>query len=403
MGEKSRRVFFALLALAFLGYVGVQAYRALYRPVQVTRATLATVEDSITVSAIALRDETLIAKTADGVVDYTAEDGEHVSNGGVVAEIYPTAQDAQNAGALAKVQAQITALQNIGTAATVGASDVGVLDEALGESFLSLAGAAGSSDLSGLTDAQEKLLSYLNRKQLATGTVTDFNAEITALQAKAATLTAAVKNKGTALTAPAAGNFSSQVDGFEGAYDLDDIASVSVSDIKKLLAEKPTPAADAAGKLISDYRWYVVGVVSADDAVRMKTGGSVSLRFTQTDADDVPATVQALNGGSGGYAAAFSLGNMSTALSTVRKQEVQVILASYRGIRVDNRYISVVNGKKGVFVRDGNTARFRTISPTYSGNGYTVSAVDTSDTGRLQVYDAIITNRDDLKDGQILE
>lgn len=403
MSEKSRRVFFVLLALAFLGYVGVQAYHVLYRPVQVTRATLAMVEDSVTVSAIALRDETLIQKTADGVVDYTAEDGEHVSANGVVAEIYPTAQDAQNAGTLSAVQAQITSLQNIGTAATVGASDVGVLDEALGESFLHLAGAVGGSDLSGLADAQTDVLGYLNRKQLATGAVTDFSAEIAALQAKVNTLAAAVKGKGTALTAPAAGDFSSQVDGFEGAYNLDNISSVSTSDIKKLLSETPTPAANAAGKLISGYRWYVTAVVSADDAHRMKAGGAVSLRFTQTDADDVSATVLALNEGDGGYAAAFSVEDMSGSLATVRKQEVQVILGSYTGIRVDNRYISVVGGKQGVFVRDGNTARFRTILPTFSGNGYTVSAVDTSDSARLQVYDAIITNRDDLKDGQILE
>lgn len=94
---------------------------------------------------------------------------------------------------------------------------------------------------------------------------------------------------------------------------------------------------------------------------------------------------------------------MTQGLATVRKQQVQVIVASYSGIQVDNRFISVVGGKQGVFVRDGNTARFRTITPVYSGNGYTVSEVDTSDLNRLQVYDAVITNRDDLHDGELLE
>lgn len=403
MNARLKWVVTGALSLVLLAYVGVQAYRTLYRPVQVQRATVATVQDAVSCNALALRSETLLKGASAGVVDYTLADGEHVSKGGVVANIYPTGEDAQNARALSALQNQIASLQNLGTAQSVGASDVGVLGEALNESFLSLEKSISGSDLSGLADASDNVLDYLNRKQLATGAVTDFNAEIAALQTQANTLAPKVNGKATPLASPLAGDFSSTVDGYEGAYDLANIASIRPADVEKLLAEKPAPDTSAVGKVISDYQWYVVAVLSADDAHRLKEGAQVSLRFTQTEEDAVPAAVTALNSTGSKYAAVFSCDNMTQGLAAVRKQQVQVIVASYSGIQVDNRFISVVGGKQGVFVRDGNTARFRTITPVYSGNGYTVSAVDTSDLNRLQVYDAVITNRDDLHDGELLE
>lgn len=391
------------ISLFLLAYVGFQAYHALYHPIRTQQVTLSTVQDSITVDSLALHDETLLRNSASGVIDYTRDDGERVSKGGAVATVYPTEQAAQNEQALQALQAKITALQQLGSSGEADVTDVSVLDAALREDLLKLADVSSDSNLDGLSEAGTNLLGYLNRKQLATGTVTDFNAEIAALQKQAAALQASVGSGSQSITSPVAGYFVETVDGYEGAYDVSKISGIQPADVQKLLAEKTTPATGTVGKIISGYEWYVVALLSSDEAHRLTENGQVNLRFTLSGEDAVPATVLALNTTDGHCAVVLSVDSMTEKLAAVRRQSVQIILGNYTGIRVDNRYINVVKGKKGVFIRDGNIARFRTISPVYSGNGYTVSAVDSSDQNRLQVYDAMIVNRDDLYDGELLQ
>lgn len=393
----------AAVSLFLLAYVGVQAYHALYHPVQTQRVTLSTVQDTITTDAIALHTSTVLKSGTSGVIDYTRENGERVSKGGTVAEIYPTEQDAQNEEALQALQAKISQLQTLDSTGSAGVTDVSVLDAALRESILKLADATSGSNLDGLSDAEENVVNYLNRKQLATGAVTDFNSAIATLQSQASALQAKIGSSGQPLTSPVAGYFVNTVDGFENAYDMSKIASIQPTDVQKLLSEKASPETGAAGKVISEFEWDVVTLLTPDQAHRLKESGQVDLRFVLSSEDAVPATVLALNAAGGKYAAVFQCSDMTQKLAVVRRQNVRVIAGSYTGLQVDNRYIYVVNGQKGVYIEDGNTARFRTIDPIYSGNGYTVSAVDTSNAKQLQDYDAIITNRGDLHDGELLQ
>lgn len=391
------------LSLFLLAYVGVQAYHAIYHPVHSQRVTLSTVQDTITADSISLHAETVLKSDTAGVIDYTRSNGERVSKGGVVANIYPTEQDAQNEQALQELQGKITQLQTLSDTGNAGITDVNVLDAALRENLLKLADVTTDSDLNGLSDARENVLNYLNRKQLATGAVTNFNDAVAALQKQADALKAKISTSGRAVTAPLAGYFVETTDGYENAYDVSNITSIKPADVQKLLSEKVTPPAGTAGKIVSEFEWYVAALITPNQAHRLSENQQVNLRFVLSSEDAVPATVVALNPAGNQYALVLQCSDMTEKLAVIRRQSTRIIVGSYTGLQVDNRYINVIKGKQGVYVQDGNTARFRTIAPVYSGNGYTVSAVDSSDANRLQVYDAIITNRDDLHDGELLQ
>jgi hypothetical protein len=93
---------------------------------------------------------------------------------------------------------------------------------------------------------------------------------------------------------------------------------------------------------------------------------------------------------------------MTGKLAVMRRQQVEIVSSEVNGIKIENDSINIVNGVKGVFILKGNTVAFRRIEPVYSGNGFTVSAVDTTDSKRLQVYDSVIIGGDDLYDGKIV-
>ena len=113
--------------------------------------------------------------------------------------------------------------------------------------------------------------------------------------------------------------------------------------------------------------------------------------------------MEAINRCSDGYAVALECGTMTDKLSVIRKQNIQIIASEITGVKVPNSMIHVVNNTPGVYVLEGNTIVFRKIQPQYTGNGYTVSAVDPSDDSLLQVYDEAVVNGDNLYDGKVVK
>jgi hypothetical protein len=403
MNNVVKRLITIFLSLFLISYVGYQAFLSLYHPMRTVRANSSVVRDYISANAFVLRDETLIpANVGSGIIDYTREDGESVSVGGVVAKVYATEQDVENEFKLQKINDKIAQLQQAGTYQDTTAIDLTVLDGEIDSSLLNLADAASVSDINSLDDASHDLLDLLNKKQLATGAVKDFNSQIADLQKQAAALSSKTDGSIKNITSPVTGCFVSSVDGYEGMYDISNILNIKPADIQKLESAKPAVKSGYAGKVVSQYQWDVVCVLSPDDAQKLKVGDQISVQFLLSSEKEVPVTVTAINKIGNSSAVVLQCSYMTSRLAVMRKQSIQIVTRDITGIKVDNEYIHIINGQKGVYVLKGNTAEFRQIVPVYSGNGYTMSQIDSSDSKGLQVYDSVIENGDDLYDGKIV-
>ena len=404
MSNLARRLITIFLSLFLISYVGYQAYLAFYNPLRTVRAQSSTVRDTISANAFVLHDETLIqADVGSGVIDYTREDGGRVPKGGNVATIYANAQDAQNAEQLATINDKIAALQSAGSYLDSAALDLNVLDGELGDSFLNLADAASTSDVGSLGDASQSYLNLQNEKQLATGAATSYADVIASMQQQAAALQAKIGGGARAVTSPVSGCFVSAVDGYEGMYDISKILSIRPDNVKSLLSAKPSVKPGYVGKVVSQYEWYITCNLDRDDALKLKPGTDVGVQFLLSSQSQVPATVAAVNNSGDSYAVVLKCEYMTSKLAVLRKQSIQIILKDVTGIRVSNDDIHIVNGQKGVYVLAGNAAKFKNIVVNYSGNGYSMSAIDSTDSKRLQVYDSIIENGDKLHDGKVIK
>ncbi len=399
-----RGVLTGLASLLLLGYVGYQAYHALYHSVTTQRVYSATVRDSLTTDGFVLRHETVLTSDiGTGVLNYACSDGERVAKNGTVAEVYSSAQDAANASRLAKLKSEIGELSGAGSASDASAADVSMLDERIDDSLLSVAELAASpSGLDGLDQVRSNLLSLLNRKQLATGEATDFSARIAQLQQQVGALGSS-KGAVRAIASPESGYFVSSIDGYESAYDTDKVLSISTADIQQLTSRKPQKAASAVGKVISDYDWYIVCTVPSTQARRLKVGASAAVQFMLSSEGEVPVTVAAVNRAGDTSAVVLQCGVMTDKLAVIRRQTVQIVISEITGVKVPNSVIHVVRNVKGVYVRNGNTIQFKTIQPLYSGNGFTISTSDPTSDSLLQVYDEAIVKGDDLYDGKIVQ
>ena len=98
-------VFLLLAAL----YVGYQAMQVLFPPNTYETALLATVEDTVDAEGVLLFEESYVA--GGGTLGYLVADGERVSAGTAVAEIYSDAAQASLRQQLTQINDQIDLLQ----------------------------------------------------------------------------------------------------------------------------------------------------------------------------------------------------------------------------------------------------------------------------------------------------
>ncbi len=66
---------------------------------------------------------------------------------------------------------------------------------------------------------------------------------------------------------------------------------------------------------------------------------------------------------------------MSSSLSSIRKEPIQIQKTLYEGIRVPQKAVAFgENGERGVYVQVGNTAVFKQIEIIYSDTDYIICA-----------------------------
>jgi hypothetical protein len=403
MNSILKRILTVVLSLLLIVYVVYQGYSALYNPIRTMRAASGMFEDVISTNGFVLHNEMVINQKPSGVVDYLLQDGDSVAKDSVVAAVYETAQDASNQHKIQQLSDQIQQYQQLGSPDEAASIDIDVLDSEIEKSFLQLSSDVDSSTAENIESDRSDLVTLLDKKQLATGEIKDFSSQILNLQKQKADLS---KNTGAqtgTVTAPVAGYFVSAVDGLENLYDTQKALSITADDVKKLLTAKPASHQSAVGKVITGFESYIVCNVDVNDTYKFKVGSTLSLRFLLSSVGEVPVTVAAINKSSAGCAIVLKCDYMSSPLSVIRRQKIEIVADSYTGIKVPDSDVYIVNGSKGVYIRNGSIVQFKKIEQIYSAPGYVVSAIDPSNQGNLQIYDEVIENGDDLYDGKVIK
>lgn len=403
MNTVAKRIVTIIVSLFLIGYVSYQAYAVLYDPIRTMRVESGTFEDIISTEGFVVHDETVINQNPQGVIDYTKQDGESVSKGGEVAAVYETEQDAQNERKIQQLNSQIQQYKQMGSASDASTIDVSVLSSEIDKVFLQLSEASDSSKISSIDSQRASLLTLLDKKQLATGEISNFDSEISSLQKQCDVLSSKSQAQTGSISAPAAGYFVSAADGLENLYNTKKIASITSKDVDRLLAAAPAKSANAVGKVITGFQSYIVCKVSNDDVYKLHVGSGVSLRFLLSSESEIPVTVAAINKDASGCAVVLRCDTMSSTLAAIRRQTVEIVDGSYSGIKISDSFIHIVNGTKGVYVRNGDMAQFKKIDQIYSGAGYVVSSNSPSKQDYVQIYDEVIENGDDLYDGKVIK
>lgn len=419
-----------LLALAFavIIYVVVTAVNANMKNSNDLTTEIAVkynYNESISADAFIVREETVVNNNvADGVEYYIVEDGDKVAIGTAVAKIFSDETDALFYNKVKKIDEKIAVLESLNTPYDNVATDAAV-DSQIYLNISSLLDSVNSGDFYDRSSAIESLVYSINQRQRIVGTVSDFNNEIRNLQQERAKYADAGADSIAELTSPKAGYFVADVDGYECAFDYDNILDLTVEDFSKDI--KPEVISDnAVGKIISGLDWYIVCKLSADDALSLShSESSPEIVFASASDEPVPVELVALNQATkqSEAVAIFKCNYMNTTLSSLREESVQININNFEGVRLSkdalhDDYVDVIDSEgeptgeqarvQGVYILHGSEMLFREVSVIFAGKDFVIvdinpdSAILKSDQ-TIIINDEVVIKGENLYDGKIVK
>jgi multidrug efflux pump subunit AcrA (membrane-fusion protein) len=415
-------IVFLLLAAVYVFY---QAMQVLFPPNTYETALLATVEDTVDAEGVLLFNESYVA--GDGTLGYLVADGERVSAGTAVAEVYSDASQAGLRQQLTQINDQIDLLQK---SQNTTSAQMESLRKDRSAALYDLMDALDASDYED-TDAQtEDYLLAQNKLWIITGEVSTFSDQIAALVQQASNVQAQLGSP-TQITAPQTGYFIRSASSGRLNAGMEDILALGAADLKAYIESSPEIKLDGcAGKIVSGFTWYYAGICSAKQgekllgqngkplstAVEISFPGQVenSLKATVTEVEidqdsGLARFVLSCNSINGDV---LCLNRAAACISVGERSGLRVPAAAVHYLKEDGTEAQTQgeNYIPGVYVKLGNIARFCPIDPVDADHpiitdGDYILVLPEGTEGsvsKVRLYDEIIVSGQNLYDGKLL-
>lgn len=391
-----------LLGLFVATYLGIQVYHIFFSGVKTEVALGYTMANQTSAQGVIVRDEEVISAANQGFYNYLVPDGSKVSSGQRLAEVYTSAEDLTQMSKLANLYEQrdvLTQASKVGVAGT----DPEILSAEIVKVITQMNDNHKWGDYSKANFYKVSLMSQISHRLASVGSEVDFLSQIAQIDAEIAALTE-TKPAYTYETAAKSGYFSSGSDGLESALCTATLNDLTIDQIQQIVNHKSQdPPQQSFGRIVKSFQWYVASVVDESDLEWLKEGKEVNLEFIGTLNDAVKGQITRVSPVEKGKALIIiQCDNITDALVNMRVQNVEIRTSVYRGVRFPTSAMHIVNGEKGVFVKQGNTAKFKKIKPLAKDANFTLSQIFEGEDSQmyLGVYDEIIVSGKDLSDGK---
>ncbi|MBP1565854.1 MAG: hypothetical protein IJP18_06480 [Oscillospiraceae bacterium] len=405
MNTRTAKLLLAILVL-FMTLTVINVIIHLFENDYVTETAVAvSASHSISFKGVYVRDEEVLYYDGDGVVGYAVDDGGRLSIGETAAYIYADDKQIQLNERIEAIDSEIAILNKIQNPGTQEISQPAYLSSLIEQAYQDIMFGKEKKDFLALFDAKQEILIYMSTLQYVTDEIDSLSDKIAGLEAEKYELESKLEPPRDSIEVPYSAYFTSRVDGYEGYLDYNKSQELTSSQIKSISDTNETSdGRTPVGKLISGYKWYIVGVVEKTDWLSL--GDTVDLYFPSSD-NTLVAEIESIRDSDDGNEKIITLvcTDMSHDFVQHRVENVEIQGEEYKGIRISREAIQIrdmeqevtENGVtsvqtvpvKGVYVKHGEKVDFKKIDPVFSADDYVVSKI-VSDSEYVQLYDDTI-------------
>lgn len=415
------KILMALVTVAVLFYFGIQAANYFTDPLSTTLAYEYQVEEGLSLSGYVVRSERVLPDDNTGLLQRQRAEGERVSAGGTVALVYADQASLDRQDEIDTLEIKLQQLQYAQEAA-LGSEAALRLDAQIMQRIFSARGALAAGRLDQVEEQTDDLKSLVLRRDYTYSDTTDLDARVQEVETQLKTLRAQAASSVRRITAPEAGLYSAEVDGYETVLTPDILADLTPSQLSAVKADESLKS--SVGKLVLGDSWYYAAVMDAETAAELKEEGSLTLRFSKGVTQALSVSIASVGPEENGrVVVTFEGRRYLSELTLLRQQRAEVIHSTVSGIRIPKEALRAQkvtvdsDGNReteditGVYCVVGAEARFKPVQVVYTGDDFvlvestvavTTSTTVSMETTRLRAGDEVIISASDLYDGKVV-
>lgn len=409
----------AILIIAFLlMYVGYQVRRYYFKPVETETVYEYTVSRSISTRGIAIREEMLLDRVSGEVGSYPVEDAARVGLGETVAVFYQNGRGDQTAQKVREVENEISMLREAQEVPGGNLAAAEVYNREIKGEVASLANMSSSGHYYDISGMRDRLNLLINKKLISTGKEPGYSRRIEQLQKELESISSRNKSEATdKLTAPVSGYFCKTLDGYENLVSTSNITDWQAEDFLEIL-QRPTPRQNTnrVGRMVLSEKWIFAAPVPVENTDWINellkksrlTGAPVKIKLNFDHiSQPVQGTLKSMVYEQGDESAVLLVmcDQVSEQLFNLRVSNATLSFQNYSGIRINTANLRFLDDKRGVYVMDDQTVRFKEIDPVYEEAGFVLSEtfyVDSEEKRYVRMFDQVIVKGNDLYDGKVI-
>ena len=384
----------ALLAL----YVLMQVYLVTYPSYKTEVAVLYEMSDEISAEGTVVRKET-VSSDDGGIKYFLVADGDKVAKGERVAEYYRDSESAVRNLYIQRLKDELEVLKGVAKG-NRGDTNLTSVRRSIYDLLYEYSALFARDDYSSVSILRNSLIGDLSGYEIAAGEEVDPSERITKLSNTIEALERLSSEPIGSVEAEESGFFVSFIDGCENIITPDDFYSMTPDKLRSMIKEVHDRYSygDSYYKILSDYSWYYICSMPAEEAARLKAGSTYYADFSFSSASDLPAVVEAILPSEDGTFAIVILAfdRMNPAASILRNEDVKIKFSNYRGIRVKKTSLRLIDGELGVYIKYGNLVKFKKVDIIYEGEDFIISSATEGSGSYLSLYDEIITSGKNL-------
>ncbi len=416
-GTKFTKLVTLILLAGVLLYLGIYAFQSLTDPFTTTVAYQDTLDDSLDLVGVIVREEETLSGNSD-IVNVVVSEGARVAVGEEVAQLYRDSSALANQQELSELEQELEQLNSILSSSLENQVD---LERQILQTILDLRQQAAAGEMSALETSAQNLRTLTLQYALADSSEEDdgltetINQAIDDLEEQISALSAQSTGGTTSLTSSSSGLFSQIVDGLESVLTPQAVLSMSPSQLEAALSA-PASTDGLVGKVVTGDSWYYAAVITEEQAQVLSEGEE--LLMVLASSLELTMEVEQLGAAEDGQLVLVLSGDRGLAdVLALREQTAELVLERYEGIRIPQKALrieeetttdeetgeSVTVQVTGVYTVVGVQAQFNPVEIVAAGSDYYLVTPATEDSDHLlRAGDEVIVQASGLYDGKVV-
>ena len=387
MNSLTVKVLAALLSVLMVTMLGSQLYYVINEKHDTEEAVITTINENISFDGVVVRNETVVNYSGNGVIDYLYPDGSKVKADDAVAEVYNSEDQILAKQKVQQLESEIDKLGKAQNPGTTNFVQPEVIKNRIDGDYKQMLTKIVKGDYSQLGDDKSELLMTMNIYDVVTKSETSYDSRLSELTSEKNKQSSAASSSKDTIKANKTGYFVSTADGYESQLSMDNIDSITETQINEIVKATPQKPAGVVGKIFDSYSCKIVGVMKADKRVAEGMYLKLAMSASKNIYDVYVESVK--NCDDDKIIVVMSCDRLDEELASTRVASSMIVFDEYTGIKVPRKAIRFNGDQKGVYVILGKDITFKKIDVIYEGDDFVLSR-NTDEQDHLLLFDQIL-------------